>query len=100
MSEPRDLRLERLSDRDGRRSGHRGEIAKVGSSVAGDSSAFEFLTSHATLNNAVFTAPGATEWLRGLRLAVAALLADKEAVPHIPAGACDAIHTSPLVLRT
>ena len=92
MSEPRDLRLERFGDRDGLRSGHLGKIAHVASQASSSSTR----TSHAAyeaLIDAVFTAPGAAEWLFGLRQAVAAMLAGKDAAPR-GAVASDAIQAA------
>ena len=89
MSSPRypgrDLRLERFGERDGLRPAHLGEAAQAASPLAPSSSAREFLATYQALIDAVFTAPGAAEWLCGLRLAVAAMLADKEAAPRDPA---------------
>src|SRR5438552_3058808 len=79
MSSPRypgrDLRLERFGDRDGLRSAHFAEAAQVRSLLGPASSVREFLAAYQALIDAVFTAPGATEWLFGLRQKVAALLA-------------------------
>ena len=79
MSSPRypgrDLRLERLSDRDGLRPAHLGEAAEVRSLPGAAGSVREFLAAYQALIDAVFTAPGAAEWLAGLRRKVAALLA-------------------------
>ena len=97
MSSPRDLRLERLGDRDGRRPAPLGEVARVGAPL-GASSSSDFRLDYTALIDAVFTAPGALEWLSGLRRAVAALLADKNAALRVPAS-CDAIHTAPPALR-
>ena len=85
MSEPRDLRLERLGDRDGLRSTPLGEVARVGSPLAGSGSTRASRAAYEALIDAVFTAPGAAAWLSGLRRAVAAMLADKDA--HAPAAA-------------
>jgi hypothetical protein len=89
MSAPRypdrDLRLERLGGRDGLRPAHQGEAARVASPLAGASSARETLAAYRALIDAVFTAPGAAEWLSGLRRKVAALLAEEDAAPHDPA---------------
>ncbi len=83
MSTPRypgrDLRLERLGDRDDLRPNHLGEAAQVAPSLAGAASAREVLAAYQALIDAVFTAPGAAEWLRELRLAVDALLANMDA---------------------
>ena len=85
MSEPRDLRLERFGDRDGPRPAHLGEIAHVLSPLAGCSSTRTSLAAYQALIDAVFTAPGASEWLSGLRRAVVSLFADKDSPPHVPA---------------
>jgi hypothetical protein len=85
MSEPRDFGLERLKDRDGLRSVRLGEIVHVASPLAGSSSTWTSQTAYEALIDAVFTAPGALEWLSGLRRAVAAMFADKDSAPHIPA---------------
>ena len=86
MSSPRhprrDLRLERLGDRDGLRRAHLGEAAHVGSPLAPAASGREYLAAYQALIDAVFTAPGAAQWLFGLRQKVAALLADKDAAPR------------------
>jgi len=83
MSSPRyprrDLRLERLANRDGLRPAHLGDAAQVASPLAGASSSREALAIYEALIDAVFTAPGAPEWLRGMRLKVAAMVADKDA---------------------
>jgi hypothetical protein len=74
MSSPRDhnrdLRLERLGDH-GRRSPHLGEAAHVGSPLASVRSAWEVRAAYRALIDAVFTAPGATEWLHRLQERVA-----------------------------
>lgn len=74
----RDLSLERLDDRDGKRPAHLGEAAHVGSSLAGASRGWEFRAVYEALIDAVFTAPGAAEWLFGLRRA----MAEKENAPR------------------
>ena len=84
MSSPRDLRLERLDGRDGLRPAHLGEAAEVASPVAGAGKTWEFLAAYAALIDAVFTAPGASEWLSGLRRAVATMLADEDPAPRVP----------------
>jgi hypothetical protein len=86
----RDLRLERLSDRDGLRRAHLGEVAQVASPLAGASINLDLRAAYEALIDAVFTAPGAAEWLLGLRKAVAAMLAAKEPAPRA-AVASDAI---------
>jgi hypothetical protein len=78
MSAPNELRLERLNDRNGTHSGHVGEIARVTSLVTDASFHRELETTRETLNNLVFTAPGATEWLRALGRGVAALLSSRD----------------------
>jgi hypothetical protein len=98
MSAPRDLRLERLGDRDGRRLPHLDEAATVGSVLPDTSSTSESRLSYEALIDAVFTAPGALEWLSGLRRMVAAILADKDFAPRVPASS-NAIRTSPTTLR-
>jgi len=95
MSEPRDLRLERLSD--GRRHPYLGEVAVVGSALAGSSSTRTSLAAYEALIDAVFTAPGASAWLSGLRRAVAAMLADKDSAARVPV-LSDAIRTAPSAL--
>jgi hypothetical protein len=84
MSEPHDFRLERLRDRDGRRSPHLGEIAHVGSPLAGSSTSWRSQAAYEALIDAVFTGPGALAWLSGLQRAVAAMLADMDSTPHVP----------------
>ena len=88
MSAPRypgrDLRLERLSDRDGLRPAPFGEAAQVRSLPGPAGTARESLAAYQALIDAVFTAPGAAEWLLGLRRKVDAILAGKGAAPHGP----------------
>jgi hypothetical protein len=81
MSSPRDrdLRLERLGDRDGLRRAHLSEVGMVGAPIAGAESAWELRATYAALIDAVFTAPGAAEWLFGLQRALAARFAEKDA---------------------
>ena len=98
MSSPRDLRLERLGERDGQRLSHLDKAATVGSAQPHTSSTSESRLSYEALIDAVFTAPGAIEWLSGLRRMVAAMLADKDFGPRAPASS-DAIRTSPTSLR-
>jgi hypothetical protein len=78
-----DLRLERLGARDGLRPAPLGEVAHASSPVAGASRAWE-LAAYQALIDAVFTAPGAAEWLLELRRKVTALLADRDAAPREP----------------
>ena len=98
MSSPRDLRLERLGDRDGRRHSHLDKAAAVGTALPDTSRTSESQLSYEALIDAVFTAPGALEWLSGLRRMVAAMLAEKEFAPRVPASS-NAIRSSPTALR-
>jgi hypothetical protein len=95
MSSPRDhgrdLRLERLGDRDGLRPAHLGEAARIASPLAGASTRWTFLAAYEALIDSVFTAPGAAEWLFGLRLA--AMRTNKDAAASDPAGR-DSIRTA------
>lgn len=84
MSEPRDLNLERLGDRSGRRAVQLPKIAHV-AFLSDSSSPRMAQAAYEALIDAVFTAPGALEWLTGLRRAVAAMLADKDSASHVPA---------------
>jgi hypothetical protein len=88
MSSPRfpgrDLRLERLG-RDGLRPAPLGEAAHAASPLAPDGGARGFSAAYRALIDAVFTAPGAAEWLAGLRLALAATIAGKNEGPRDPA---------------
>ena len=86
----RDLRLERLDDRDGLRPAHLCEAGQVASSLAGASNTWELRAVYEALIDAVFSAPGAAEWLLGLRRTIAAKLAAKDAAPQSPV-ASDAI---------
>ncbi len=97
MSSPRypgrDLRLERLSDRDGLRPAPFGEAAQVRSLQGPAESVRDFRAAYQALIDAVFLAPGAAEWLAGLRRKVAALLAAEDAARR-QAVACDAIRAA------
>ena len=97
MSSPRypgrDLRLERLSDRAGLRPAPFGEAAQVRSLPGPAGTVRESLAAYQALIDAVFTAPGAAEWLAGLRRRVAALLAAQGTAGR-PAAACDAIRAA------
>jgi hypothetical protein len=88
MSLPRDpgldLSLEGLGDRDGQRPAPFGETALVGQSLAPHSIQRDFRTAYEALVDAVFSAPGATEWLAGLRRAVATMLASKNEGVRLP----------------
>jgi hypothetical protein len=97
MSSPRypgrDLRLERLSDRDGRRPAPVGEAAQVRWLPGPAGGVREFVGAYQALIDAVFTAPGAAEWLAGLRRTVAALFATQDAARR-QAVVCDAIRAA------
>jgi hypothetical protein len=84
MSEPRDLRLERLNDRDGLRPPY-AETAHVGAHHTGTGSTRLSQAAYEALIDAVFTAPGVSAWLSGLRRALAAMFADKDSAQHPPA---------------
>lgn len=83
MSSPRfperDLRLERLGERDGMRTTHYGDAAHSAEALGPAVSRRELQAAYEALIDAVFTAPGAVEWLHGLRVVVKALLARKPA---------------------
>ncbi len=98
MSSPRDLRLERLGERDGRHLSHFDAAATVGSVLADTSRTAESRLAYEALIDAVFTAPGALEWLSGLRRRVAAILADRDFAPRVPASS-NAIRTSSSALQ-
>ena len=87
MSSPRDrdpdLSLERLGDRDRLRPAPLGETALVAPAPA--HSREDLQAAYEALVDAAFTAPGAAEWLAGLRRAVAALLARERKAPPQPA---------------
>lgn len=97
MSLPRDprrnLSLEQFDDRDGRRPAHLGEVAHVAQQTSAHHT-LEFLAAYQALIDAVFTAPGAAEWLSGLRRAVAAMLADKDSTSPAPPVPRDAIRSA------
>ena len=97
MSSPRypgrDLRLERLSGRAGLRPAPFGEAAQVRWLPGPAGTVRESLAAYQALIDAVFTAPGAAEWLAGLRRKVAALLAAQGAARG-QAVACDAIRAA------
>jgi hypothetical protein len=80
-----DLSLERLGARDGRRPAHLGEAALVARTQTPAGSRSDSRAAREALSDAAFTAPGAVEWLSGLRRALAALLAGKDKVPRQPA---------------
>jgi hypothetical protein len=86
MSSPRDrdpdLRLERLGDREGYHRAHLGEAAQVRTLEVSTRTVEKFSAAYRALIDAVFTAPGAAEWLSGLRKRVAAMLAERNATGH------------------
>jgi hypothetical protein len=86
-----DLSLEKLGDRDGMRRGQLGETAHV-RIVERDasSSTGRFSAAYQALIDAVFMAPGATEWLNGMWKRVTALFAERDAAKSQPV-ASDAI---------
>jgi hypothetical protein len=98
MSSPRDLRLERLGEPGGRRLPYLSEVVLVGPAMAGTSRTSESRLSYEALIDAVFTAPGAQEWLWGLRRLVTAMLGDMDTTRRVPAS-CTAIRTSPTAVR-
>jgi hypothetical protein len=97
MSLPRDrvpdLSLESLGDRDGVRRGHFGEAAQVRTLERAASSVGRFSAAYQALIDAVFAAPGATQWLNGMWKRVAATLTERDAA-RPQAAACDAIRTA------
>ena len=70
----RDLRLERLGGRGGRRPPY-GGVAPVGAPLASAAQTWRSWATRAALIDAVFTFPGAAAWLRALKGKVAALVA-------------------------
>ncbi len=97
MSLPRDrvpnLSLESLGDRDGVRRGHFGEAAQVRTLEQAASGVGRFSAAYQALIDAVFAAPGATQWLNGVWKRVSAVLAERDAAqPHTMA--CDAIRAA------
>lgn len=88
-----DLSLEPLGDRNGMRRAHLGESAHVRTLETAASSVGRFSAAYQALIDAVFTAPGATEWLNGMWKRVSAILGERDtARPH--AAACDAIRAT------
>ena len=89
-----DLSLEKLGDRDGMRRGHLGETAQVRIlERAAASGVGRFSAAYQALIDAVFTAPGATEWLNGMWKRVTAILAERDAAQS-QAVASDAIRAA------
>ena len=89
-----DLSLEKLGDRDGVRGGHLGETAHVRiQERAATSSTGRFSAAYQALIDAVFMAPGASEWLNGMWKRVTALFAERDAAKSQPV-ASDAIRAA------
>lgn len=89
-----DLSLEKLGDRDGARHGHLGDTAHVRMlEKAATSSAGRFSAAYQALIDAVFTAPGAAEWLNGMWKRVTAILTERDAAKSQPV-ASDAIRAA------
>jgi hypothetical protein len=82
MSSPRDrvpdLSLEPLGDRGKARRDPIGENAQVRILETAASSAGRFSAAYQALIDAVFTAPGATEWLNGMWKRVTTILAERD----------------------
>jgi hypothetical protein len=75
-----DLSLEKLGERDGTRRGQLGETAQVRMlEKAASSSTGRFSAAYQALIDAVFTAPGAAEWLSGMWKRVTAILSERDA---------------------
>jgi hypothetical protein len=88
-----DLSLEPLDDRDGVRRGHYGEAAQVRILEKAAHSVGRFSAAYQALIDAVFTAPGATEWLNGMWKRVTTIFAEREAA-RPQAAARDAIRAA------
>ncbi|HTU90133.1 MAG TPA: hypothetical protein VMF69_08675 [Gemmataceae bacterium] len=97
MPSPRDrvpnLSLEPLDGRDGVRRRHVSEAAQVRTLEQAASSVGGFSAAYQALIDAVFTAPGASEWLNGMWKRVTAILAERDAA-RTDAVACDAIRAA------
>ena len=97
MSLPRDrgpdLSLEQLGGRDGLRRAHLGEAAQVRTLEGSARTVQRFSAAYQALIDAVFTAPGASEWLNGMRKRVAAILGSQDGARH-HAVASDAIRAA------
>ena len=97
MSSPRDrvpdLSLEPLDGRDGVRRRHVGEAAQIRTLERAASHVGGFSAAYQALIDAVFTAPGATEWLNGMWKKVTTILAEREA-SRPQAAASDAIRAA------
>jgi hypothetical protein len=94
MTAPRDrvpdLSLEPLADRGGARRGHFDGAAQVRTLEQAASGVGRFSAAYQALMDALFTAPGATEWLNGMWKRVSAMLAERDAT-RPQAAARDAI---------
>jgi hypothetical protein len=88
-----DLSLEKLGDRDGVRRGQLGETAQVRILERAAQGTGRFSAAYQALIDAVFTAPGAAEWLNGMWKKVTAILAERDAARSQPV-ASDAIRTA------
>ncbi len=98
MPSPRDrvpdLSLESLGERDGVRHRHVGEAAHVRTlEQQAATSVGRFSAAYQALIDAVFTAPGASEWLNGMWKRVSAILAERDAA-RPPTVARDAIRAA------
>jgi hypothetical protein len=88
-----DLSLEQLGDRDGKRRSHFGDAAQVRILEKAAHSVGGFSAAYQALIDAVFTAPGASEWLNGMWKRVTAILAERDAA-RPPAAPGDAIRAA------
>jgi hypothetical protein len=73
-----DLSLERLDNRDGMPRAHFGEAAHVRIVERAATDVGGFSLAYQALIDAVFTAPGASEWLSGMWRRVTAILSERE----------------------
>ena len=71
-----------MGDRNGLRRIHLGEVAQVRTLERAGSRVGEFSTAYQALIDAVFTAPGVTEWLNGMWQRVTTILGDQDAARH------------------
>jgi hypothetical protein len=88
-----DLSLEPLGERDGMPRGQLGEAAQVRFLERAASGVGGFSAAYQALIDAVFTAPGATEWLNGMWRRVSAMLAQRDEARSRPV-ASDAIRAA------
>ncbi len=86
MSSPRDsdhdLSLERLGDRNGRPTPPLNDAAAISRTLGPAGAQRDHRSAYEALIDAVFTAPGAVQWLAALRRTVAAMIADKNEAPR------------------